>query len=67
MLFGLVVFLVGGGIYALSSLGVNLFNLPGDFRIQTKNLTCIVPLVSSIVISLVLTVLLNILIRVINR
>jgi len=55
------ILLIGGGV-ALA-LGVvflllaripilnQLFNLPGDLRIQTENVSCFVPIVSMIVIS----------------
>jgi hypothetical protein len=67
MAFGLILFLIGGGVYLLSRLGLNLFHLPGDFRIQSGNWTCVIPLVTSLLLSLVLTVLLNLILRLLNR
>jgi hypothetical protein len=67
MIAGVVLFLVGGLIYLLSRLGVNLFQLPGDIRFESGNLTCVVPLVSSILLSILLTVILNLIIRYLNR
>ena len=67
MIAGIILFLVGGLVYLASRLGVNLFELPGDIRIQSNNLTCIIPLVSSILLSIVLTVILNLVIRFLNR
>lgn len=67
MIAGVVLFLVGGLIYLLSRLGVNLFQLPGDIRFESGNLTCMVPLVSSILFSILLTVILNLIIRYLNR
>jgi len=32
-----------GIVYLLARMGVNLFNLPGDIRLQSDNLTCLVP------------------------
>ena len=67
MIAGIILFLVGGFVFLASRLGINLFQLPGDIRIQSNNLTCIVPLVSSILLSIVLTVVLNLAIRFLNR
>lgn len=67
MIAGVVLFLVGGLIYLLSRLGVNLFQLPGDIRFESGNLTCMVPLVSSFLLSILLTVILNLIIRYLNR
>ena len=60
---GLILTVVGGGIYLISRTGIPLGNLPGDIRIQGGNLTCIVPLVTSIILSIILTILLNIAVR----
>jgi hypothetical protein len=61
--------ILGGVIYLFArwGLGVNLFRLPGDIRIQTENVTCLIPLATSIILSIVLTVVLNIVIRMMNR
>lgn len=67
MIAGVILFLVGSLVYLASRLGINLFQLPGDIRLQSNNLTCIIPLVSSILISIVLTVVLNLVIRFLNR
>ena len=44
-----------------------LGKLPGDLVIQTENISCFIPIVSSLVISLLLTIVLNILLRMINK
>jgi hypothetical protein len=64
---GLVV--VGGLVYLFARWGggTNLFRLPGDIRIQTENVTCLIPLATSIILSIVLTVVLNIIVRLMNR
>lgn len=67
MIVGIIIFLIGGLVYLASRLGLNLFQLPGDIRFQSNNLTCIIPLVSSILISIILTVALNLIIRFLNR
>ena len=58
--------LLGGLVWLLSKMPF-LGHLPGDIRIERPGVTCLIPLVSSIVISILLTVLLNIIVRIINR
>lgn len=67
MIAGIILFLVGGLIYLLSRLGISLFQLPGDIRLQGDNITCIIPLVSMILLSILLTVILNLVIRLLNK
>jgi hypothetical protein len=67
MIAGIILFLAGGLVFLASRLGINLFQLPGDIRLQGNNLTCIIPIVSSILLSIVLTVILNLVIRFLNR
>ena len=67
MIAGILLFMIGGLVFLLSRLGINLFQLPGDIRFQSNNLTCIIPLVSSILLSIVLTVILNLAIRFLNK
>jgi hypothetical protein len=64
---GISLLLIGGLIYLLPRLGINLFQLPGDIRLQSGNVTCLIPLVSSIVLSIVLTLILNVVIRFLNK
>ncbi len=63
MLGGIVLFLVGGGIYFVSKLGIPLGRLPGDIRIEGANGSFYFPLASSILVSVVLTIVLNVIIR----
>jgi hypothetical protein len=44
-----------------------LGRLPGDFRFQTGNITCMIPLATSILLSVVLTILLNVIVRLLNK
>ena len=67
MILGIAIFLTGGLIYLFSRLGINLFQLPGDIRLQSGNITCLVPLVTSIILSILLTVILNLVIRFLNK
>ena len=67
MTLGIALFVTGGLIYLFSRLGINLFQLPGDIRLQSGNVTCLVPLLSTILISILLTVILNLIIRLLNK
>ena len=67
MIAGITLFVVGGLIYLASRLGINLFHLPGDIRLQSGNMACIVPLASSILLSILLTVILNLVVRILNK
>jgi len=67
MVAGISLFLVGGLIYLFSRMGINLFQLPGDVRLQSGNVTCLVPIVSTILLSIVLTLILNIVIRYLDK
>lgn len=63
-----VIFLVAGGLlYLAAKVGLPLFNLPGDIRIERENFTCVFALGTSILLSILLTVGLNILARFLNR
>lgn len=70
---GRMLVLVGIGIAVIGGLiwlGGRLFggqDLPGTIRIETSGLTCIIPLLASLVLSVVLTVVLNIVLRLLNR
>jgi len=67
MLAGIGLFLVGGVIFLMGRLGVRLFNLPGDIRLQTENLTCLVPVTSMILLSILLSVILSLAMRFLNK
>ena len=67
MIAGISLFVIGGLIYLFSRLGVNLFQLPGDIHFQSGNVTCLVPLVSSLLLSIAFTLILNIVIRFLNK
>jgi hypothetical protein len=67
MIAGGILLVVGGLIYIFSRLGFNLFQLPGDIRLQSGNVTCLIPLASSILLSILLTLILNVIVRSINK
>jgi hypothetical protein len=63
---GVMLVLVGGMVYLAARAGLPLGRLPGDIRIGNGNLTCFIPLVTSLLLSIVLTILLNLIIRLIR-
>jgi hypothetical protein len=62
ILAGISLIIIGGLIYLTGKLG-GISQIPGTLRFEGQNITCIIPLLASIVLSIVLTVLLNILAR----
>jgi len=60
MIGGVILFLIGGGVYLASKFGIPLGRLPGDIRVEGENGSFYFPVVSSILVSVVLTILLNI-------
>ena len=67
MAVGLAILLVGGGLYLAGWINLPLGRLPGDIRIERGNLTCLIPLATSILLSVILTVVLNLVIRMLRR
>ncbi|NIM93881.1 MAG: DUF2905 family protein [Anaerolineales bacterium] len=67
ILVGLVIVAIGGILWIAARAGIPLGKLPGDIRIQRENVTCIVPIVSSILLSILLTLVLNIILRLVNK
>jgi hypothetical protein len=64
---GIVLILIGGGVYLAAKFGIPLGRLPGDIRIEGKNGSFYFPVVTSIVLSILLTIVLNVIIRFFNR
>ena len=64
---GLVLALVGVGLWVVSKTGLPLGRLPGDIRIERPGFTFYFPLTSSILVSLVLTALINLVVRLFRR
>ena len=54
-------------IGVLARLGIPLFLLPGDIKIQGQAVTCFIPLATMIVLSVVLTVVVNLVLRALNK
>ena len=60
---GIVLILIGGGVYLAAKLGIPFGRLPGDIRIQGENGSFYFPVVTSLLLSLILTIVLNIIFR----
>lgn len=67
MIGGVILFLVGGGVYFASKFDIPLGRLPGDIRIEGENDSFYFPITSSILVSVVLTIVLNVIIRLIKK
>lgn len=67
MLGGIILFLIGGGIFLAAKFGLPLGRLPGDIRVEGENGSFYFPLTSSILVSVLLTILLNIISRFIQK
>lgn len=63
MAVGLIILLLGGLLFLAGKLNLPLGRLPGDIRIQRGNLTCLIPLGTTILLSIVLTVVFNLIAR----
>jgi len=64
---GIVLILIGGGVYLAAKFGIPLGRLPGDIRIEGKNGSFYFPIVTSIVLSLLLTIILNVIVRLLRK
>lgn len=67
IILGIVLLLIGGGIYLLVRLGIPLGRLPGDFRLQTDGFSCFFPLGTTILLSIFLSLIFTLVFRLINR
>ena len=56
---GIVLILIGGGIYLATKFGIPLGRLPGDIRIEGENGSFYFPVTTSILVSVILTIVLN--------
>jgi hypothetical protein len=67
MLGGLIIFLLGGGLYLATKFGLPLGRLPGDIRIEGENGSFYFPVTTSILVSVVLTIVLNLIARLLKK
>jgi hypothetical protein len=64
---GIILILIGGGVYLASKSGIPLGRLPGDIHIERGGGSFYFPIVTSCLLSILLTIALNIIIRFFNR
>ncbi len=62
-LFGLGLLVTAGVLYLIAQFNLPFGNLPGDFVIERKNFTCVIPLISSLIVSILLTILINLILK----
>jgi hypothetical protein len=67
MIAGIILFLIGGGVYLAAKLGLPLGRLPGDIRIEGVNGSFYFPLTTSILVSVVLTIVFNVIVRLLRK
>ena len=67
MIGGIILFLIGGGVYLAVKFGIPLGRLPGDIRIEGENGSFYFPVTTSILVSVMLTILLNVIARLFKR
>ena len=67
MIGGVILFLVGGGVYLAAKFGLPLGRLPGDIRIEGENGSFYFPVTTSILVSVVLTIILNVIVRLLRK
>lgn len=53
---GVILILIGGGVYLAAKFGIPLGRLPGDIRIEGENGSFYFPVTSSILISVILSI-----------
>jgi hypothetical protein len=63
VILGVMLVLVGVLLYLADRTGLPMGRLPGDIRIGNENLTCFIPLATSLLLSILLTILLNVIVR----
>ena len=64
---GIVLILIGGGVYLAAKFGIPFGRLPGDIRIEGKNGSFYFPITSSILVSVVLTIVLDVVARLLKK
>ena len=64
---GIVLILLGGGVYLAAKFGIPLGRLPGDIRIEGENGSFYFPITTSILVSVVLTIILNLIVRLLKK
>ena len=64
---GIILILLGGGMYLAAKFGLPLGRLPGDIRIEGENGSFYFPITTLILISIILTIVLNVIVRLLRK
>jgi hypothetical protein len=64
---GMILIIIGGGVWLAGRFGIPLGRFPGDIRIERGNSLFYFPIVTSCLVSILLTIVLNVIIRFLNR
>ena len=64
---GVILIILGGGVYLASKFGIPFGRLPGDIRIEGENGSFYFPVTTSILVSVVLTTVLNVIVRLLRK
>lgn len=64
---GIILILVGGGVYLAAKFGIPFGRLPGDIRIERGSGIFYFPVVTSCLLSILLTIILNVIVRFLNK
>jgi hypothetical protein len=67
LILGVIFLIIGGIFYVASRFNIPLGKLPGDIVVQGKNMTCFIPLATSIILSILLSLILTFFARFIGR
>ena len=65
--FGLILLVIAGILTLVGRMNLPWINLPGDFVFKGENLTCAIPLATSLIFSILITILLNILLNLFRK
>jgi hypothetical protein len=64
---GVILILIGGGIYLAAKFGIPLGRFPGYIRIEGENGSFYFPITSSILVSVILTIVMNLIARFLGK
>ena len=64
---GIILILLGGGMYLAAKFGLPLGRLPGDIRIEGENGSFYFPVTTLILISIILTIVWNVIVRLLRK
>jgi hypothetical protein len=64
---GIILILIGGGVYLAAKFGIPLGRLPGDIRVEGENGSFYFPIMSSILVSIILSILVNLISRFLGK